>query len=43
MFPMSGSVHGPGGKLIVERLLTILNNIKRKRKETMAVIKEKGM
>jgi len=36
MFPMMGSVHGPGGKLILELLqlhiLTILSRTKRKRK-----------
>jgi hypothetical protein len=44
---MNGSVHGPGGKLIVEllhfHLLTILSKTKMKRKEAMKVIVEKGM
>jgi hypothetical protein len=45
---MRGSVHGPGGKLIVEllqlHLLTILINTKMKiRKDAIKVILEKGI
>jgi hypothetical protein len=45
---MKGSVHGPGGKLLVELLqlclLTILINIKMKiRKDAIKVILEKGI
>jgi hypothetical protein len=48
MFPMNGSFHGPGGKLIVEFLqlclLTILINTKMKiRKDAIKVILEKGI
>jgi len=39
MFPMMGSVHGPGGKLILEllqlHLLTIFSSTKKKRKEAI--------
>jgi len=47
MFPMMGSVHGPGGKLILELLqlhfLTILSSTKRKRKEAIKGLLKNGL
>lgn len=46
MFPMKGSLHGPGGNLGLEylevvHLVTILNSRKRKRKDAIKVKLEK--